>query len=513
MKKILRNTWNILIKTLGYALMFILLLGLGFWFIYRPLKVATYSPPEGEHIQQKQEYLQHIQGKPESSPNIIIVNFDDLGYGDLSIYGNQLIHTPVMDSLAENGIKMTQFYSCSPVCTPSRAGLLTGRLPKRSYSGDHVFFPEEHAVANLRKLRGQTNEIARDEIMISEVLKAKGYATAIVGKWHLGDRKGYLPNDFGFDYYYGVHYSNDMIPLHLYRNEEIIERDEKELINGGIGYYDEDTPIKGKALDQSILTDNYTSEAINFIRKQQDTPFFLYFAHSFPHEPHISSKEQRGKSKGGIYGDVVEDLDRSMGNLMDALVEMGHMDNTLLFITSDNGGDIQGSVGELRGRKQMTYEGGQRVPMIMYGPAFIPEAYVSDAMATNLDLFPSILALVGTEPPEDRSIDGQNILGILQDKGYRPHEYIYYYAAANGKVQGVRDSTFKYLEGAPGRAVSLVGSIGVVQEMPPQLTHIQLDNESHNLIKNFPDKATFFKNMIMERQADLETNPRGWLDQ
>ncbi|MEM8887791.1 MAG: sulfatase-like hydrolase/transferase [Bacteroidota bacterium] len=512
MKKLLRNSWNFLIKGLGYLLMLILLVGIGFWFIYRPIKIANYSPPEEEHMQQKQEYLQHIQGKVERSPNIIIVNFDDLGYGDLSSFGNQLIHTPVMDSLAENGIKMTQFYSCSPVCTPSRAGLLTGRLPKRSYAGDHVFFPEGHAVAKLRKLRGQKNEIARDEIMLSEVLKAKGYATAIVGKWHLGDRAGHLPNDFGFDYYYGVHYSNDMIPLHLYRNAEIIERDEKELVEGGMGYYDEDTPIKGKALDQTVLTDNYTSEAINFIRENQEAPFFLYFAHSFPHEPHISSKAQRGKSKGGLYGDVVEDLDRSMGNLMNALSEMGLMENTLLFITSDNGGDIQGSVGNLRGRKQMTYEGGQRVPMIIYGPAFIPEPYESDALASNLDLFPSILALVDTELPADRAIDGQNILGILQDKGYRPHAYMFYYAAANGNIQGVRDSSFKYLEGAPGRAVSLMGSIGVVQEMPPQLTNVQLDNEAHNLIKNYPDKATFFKNMIQERQAEMDANPRAWVD-
>ena len=161
----------------------------------------------------------------------------------------------------------------------------------------------------------------------------------------------------------------------------------------------------------------------------------------------------------------------------------------------------------------MTYEGGQRVPMIIYGPAFIPEPYVSDAMASNLDLFPSILALVDAELPTDRAIDGQNILGILQDKGYRPHEYMFYYAAANGNVQGVRDSSFKYLEGAPGRAFSLVGSVGFVQEMPPQLTHIQLDNESHNLIKNYPEKATFFKNIMQEKQAELDVNPRGWQDQ
>lgn len=513
MKKLLRKGWNFLIKTLGYALMFILLLGIGFWFIYRPIKVANYSPPEEEHMQQKQEYLQNIQASSDALPNIIIVNFDDLGYGDLSCYGNQLIHTPVLDSLAENGIKMTQFYSCSPVCTPSRAGLLTGRLPKRSYAGDHVFFPEGSFVANVRKLRGQKNEIARDEIMLSEVLKAKGYTNAIVGKWHLGDRSGHLPNDLGFDYYYGVHYSNDMIPLHLYRNEEIIEEDQKELLDGSIGYFDEDTPIKGKALDQSVLTDNYTTEAIRFIREHKEEPFFLYFAHSFPHEPHISSKAQRGKSKGGLYGDVVEDLDRSMGNLMSALVEMGEMENTLIFITSDNGGDIQGSVGNLRGRKQMTYEGGQKVPMIIYGPSFIPEPYISDAMATNLDLFPSILQLLEVELPSDRMIDGRNILGILQDKGYRPHEYIFYHAAANGNIQGVRDSSFKYLEGAPGRAMSLVGSVGVVQEMPPQLTNIQLDNESHNLIKNYPDKAEFFKNMIEEKQSELDTNPRGWQDQ
>ena len=238
------------------------LLGLAFWFIYRPIKIASYEPAIPEHLDQKIEYLNGIANKSVKSesnrPNIIFINFDDMGYGDLSCYGNKLIKTPIMDSLAANGIRMTSFYSCSPVCTPSRAGLLTGRYPKRSFSGDHVFFPEDHPIARMRKLQGLKNEIPRDEIMISEVLKADGYATALIGKWHLGDREGHLPNDFGFDHFYGVRYSNDMIPLHIYQNEEILENDEKKLVKNVFpyGYYDMDTPINGKATDQTRLTES-----------------------------------------------------------------------------------------------------------------------------------------------------------------------------------------------------------------------------------------------------------------
>ncbi|MEM6800338.1 MAG: sulfatase-like hydrolase/transferase [Bacteroidota bacterium] len=511
MKKLLRKSWRFLIQSLGYLVAGLFLFGLVFWFVYRPLKIAFYEPAPAEHMAEKAAYLAGLTKGSTQSPNIILINFDDLGYGDLSSYGNQLIHTPVMDSLAANGIKMKQFYSCSPVCTPSRAGLLTGRYPKRSYSGDHVFFPEGHFATNLRKLRGNKNEIVQDEIMIPEVLKSVGYATAMVGKWHLGDRAGHLPNDFGFDYFYGVHYSNDMIPLHIYRNQLLIEEDQKELIEGGMGYYDEDTPIRGKAVDQSILTESYTQEAIDFIRSHKEKPFFLYFAHSFPHEPHISSKNQRGKSKAGLYGDVIEDLDHSTGKLLEVLKQDSLIENTLIFITSDNGGDIQGSVGNLRGRKQMNFEGGQRVPMIIYGPGIISTPFETESLASNLDILPTLLDLLEISLPEDRIIDGKSIRNLLAGEERSPHTYLFYQSAQNGNFMGVRDTAFKYLENAPGRALPLLGMFGVVQKMPPQLSYLSADNESHNLIKNYPEKAKFFKEMIEREQAALEENLRGWL--
>jgi len=515
--KSIRQIWNVLIKTIGYIVLVLILIGLIFWYIWRPFKVASYQPLYPEHIEQKEAYLNAIAANIESSqmiksPNIIIINFDDLGYGDLSCYGNRLINTPIIDSLAANGIHMTNFYSCSPVCTPSRAGLLTGRFPKRSYAGNHVYFPEDHPITNIRKLQGSKNEIPQDEIMISEILKANGYATAMIGKWHLGDRVGHLPNDFGFDYFYGVRYSNDMIPLHVYRNEEIVERDEKELENPAFpyGYYDMDTPIKGKATDQTKLTENYTKEAIQFITNSKDQPFFLYLPHSFPHVPHFSSARQNGKSAGGLYGDVIEDLDWSVGQIMTALERLDKLDNLLVFITSDNGGDVQGSVGNLRGRKQLTYEGGQRVPMIIYGKSFVRQPKVTNALATNMDIFPTLLEVLNLEAPTDRLVDGKSILPVISQNDKSPHEYIFYNSALTGNVVGVRDSVFKYHEGASGIHINLVGMFGTAKNLGNQLTHLKLDNEAHNLIRKYPKRAEMLKQIMIDKQQSLEENRRGW---
>lgn len=509
------KTLNTVSKAIGYIIFIVILFAICFWFIWRPIKIASYEPAEPEHLEQKIQYLNQIKNSIKSDvnrPNIIIINFDDLGYGDLSCYGNQLINTPVMDSLASQGIMMTDFYSCSPVCTPSRAGLLTGRLPIRSYSADHVFFPESHPITGIRKLQGLKNEIARDEIMISEILKVNGYATAHIGKWHLGDREGHLPNDFGFDYYYGVRYSNDMIPLHIYRNEDIIEKDEKQLVDNKFpyGYYDMDTEITGQATDQTKLTENYTEEAIQFITQNKDKPFFLYLPHSLPHVPHFTSTRQDGKSAGGLYGDVIEDLDWSVGKLMQTIEDLNLSENLLVFITSDNGADVQGSAGELRGRKQLTYEGGQKVPMIIYGKSFITESRVINNMATNVDIFPTILDLINIENASDRMIDGKSILPIIEGSDENIHDYIFYNAALNGHVVGVRDSVFKYHEGANGTHANMMGNWGPAMSMGPQLTHLKLDNESHNLIKKYPQQANYLKEIMYLKQRSIEENKRAW---
>lgn len=509
----MKKIWNILIKTLGYLVLALLLIGLAFWFIWRPIKIATYEPITPEHLEQKEAYLDKIKTTPATKqPNIILINFDDLGYGDLSCYGNRLIQTPIMDSLAANGIRMTDFYSCSPVCSPSRAGLLTGRYPKRAYASDHVYFPSDHPIGKIRKMQSLANEIPRDEIMVSEVLQANGYATALIGKWHLGDIEGHLPNDFGFDYFYGAHYSNDMIPLHIYENEEIVERDEKQLVDNVFpyGYYDMDTPIKGKASDQSKLTENYTKKAIQFIIKNKDQPFFLYLPHSMPHVPHFSSDRQAGKSAGGLYGDVIEDLDWSVGQLMTALEDLELMDNLLIFITSDNGGDVQGSVGNLRGRKQLTYEGGQRVPMIIYGSSYVQHPRTTKAMATNLDIFPTVLDLLKIPSPFDRLIDGESLLPMITGTANTLRQSVFYNSALTGNVVGVRDSIYKYHEGATGVHVNLIGIFGPAKPLKPQLTNLALDNEAHNLIKKYPNRAEQLKKLMQGEQEKLEANRRGW---
>ena len=516
MNKIIQ-IWNFLIKTIGYAVLAIVIFGLIFWFIWRPIKIAAYEPLEPVHLEQKEAYLEQIATNSKNNPNnklpnIIFINYDDLGYGDLSCYGNRLIKTPVMDSLAANGIRMTDFYACSPVCSPSRAGLLTGRYPKRSYASDHVYFPTDHPIAGIRKLQGFKNEIPRDEIMISEVLKASGYATALIGKWHLGDIEGHLPNDFGFDFFFGGLYSNDMIPYHIYRNKEIIEKDEKKLVDNVFpyGYYDMDTPITGTPSDQSKLTENCTKEAINFIAQNKDQAFFLYLPYAMPHVPHFSSARQSGQSAGGLYGDVIEDLDWSVGQIMASLAKENLLDNTLIFITSDNGGDAQGSVGNLRGRKQLTFEGGQRVPMIIYGSSFISQTNVTGALATNLDIFPTILDILNIAPPPDRLLDGKSMIPLIVENSSSIHEHIFYNAALNGNVVGVRDSLYKYHEGANGIHVSMVGMWGPAKNLGPQLTNLQLDNESHNLIKKHPQRTAVLKQMMVEEQKRLEENRRGW---
>ena len=224
----------------------------------------------------------------------------------------------------------------------------------------------------------------------------------------------------------------------------------------------------------------------------------------------FSSARQNGQSAGGLYGDVIEDLDWSVGQIMAALAEQDLLDNLLIFITSDNGGDLQGSVGNLRGRKQLTYEGGQRVPMIIYGKTFINQPKVTDAMATNLDIFPTILEVLNIDAPTDRIIDGKSMLPMISQNENSPHELIYYNAAASGNIVGVRDSLYKYHEGANGIHIPLAGNFGTTKKLGAQLTNLKLDNEDHNLIKKYPQRAEKLKQNMLDKQKALDENRRGW---
>ncbi len=470
---------------------------------FRWLQVRFFYEPEGsERRAEKEAYLESIEA-PEAArrPNFVIVLFDDLGWGDLSSYGNQLIETPHIDSAAAEGLLMTDFYAASPVCTPSRAALLTGRYPVRSRTHNHVFFSETSPIATLRRMLGVGNELPRDEILLPEALRAAGYATGMIGKWHLGDLPGHLPNDFGFDRFYGVHTSNDMQPLHLYRDETIETRDETPRLTMGV-FRDEDSDVEMKGVDQRTLTRRYTREAIRFIEENREGPFFLYLSHTFPHVPHFADPEHAGASRGGIYGDVVEDLDRSTGELLDALDRLGLAEDTLVVITSDNGADYNGDPGRLRGRKGEVYEGGQRVPLIARWPGHIAAGRTSDAMAMNIDFFPTLLAMADVRLPEDRTIDGRDLgpLLVAKEDAKSPHEVLFYFPVIRGDAPAAaRSQAFKYLVSTKDTGRD-----------KPTLTDVHADRESHNLIRRFPEEATRLADAVATFAEELSENPRGW---
>jgi arylsulfatase A-like enzyme len=361
-----------------------------------------------------------------SPPNIVIILADDLGYGDLGCYGSPNIRTPHLDRMAAEGMRFTQFYSVAEVCTPSRASLLTGRYPIRNGMCHDQF----RVIRNI-----STGGLSTNEITLAEALKAKGYATACIGKWHLGNwaiNPTHHPRHHGFGYYFGLPHSNDMNPTNappqaparldqdprwwnapLYRNEELIER----------------------PADQTTLTRRYTEESVKFIEQNKNQPFLLYIPHSFPHVPLFASERFRGKSPRGLYGDVVEELDWSVGEVLNALRSTGLASNTLVFFSSDNGPwrimrEAGGSAGPLRDGKGSTWEGGMRVPGIAWMPGRISAGQVQREFACMMDLFATSLKLAGAEPPRDRVIDAADISPLLFGGGAVTREPFFYYRGA-----------------------------------------------------------------------------------
>lgn len=314
--------------------------------------------------------------QPNTLPNVVLIYCDDLGYGDLGCYGSK-IRTPHLDALAASGVRFTNFYSANPVCSPSRAALMTGRYPTR-VGVPKVLFPPD------------TGGLNENEETIANVLKKRGYRTMCIGKWHLGRPEKYLPANRGFDSYFGIPYSNDMTPRVMMRDTQVIEQ----------------------TADLDTLTPRYTEEAIKFINGSKGKPFFLYMPHTYPHIPLGASPRFRGKSPLGIYGDVVEELDWSVGEIAAALKRNGMDRNTLIVFSSDNGPWFQGSPGSLRGRKGMTWEGGVRVPCIVSMPGRIPKGRVSDAVTSTMDILPTVAALTGAPLPA-MPLDGMNIWPLL----------------------------------------------------------------------------------------------------
>ncbi|HET8548480.1 MAG TPA: sulfatase [Bryobacteraceae bacterium] len=323
-------------------------------------------------------------------PNVIFILADDLGYGDLGCYSSR-IPTPNLDRMASEGIRFEQFCSTSSVCTPSRAGLLTGRYPNR-IGLEGILFPDDD--------RG----IPASETTIGQMLKGAGYQTMCVGKWHLGSRPEYLPTNRGFDEYFGIPYSNDMTPRLLMRNTEILEQNCR--------------------LD--TLTQRYTEEAVGFIKRAKDRPFFLYFPHTFPHIPLAASSRFRKKSKVGLYGDSIMEMDWSVGEVLKTLAENNLDENTLIMFSSDNGPWYQGSPGELRGRKGDTWEGGMRVPFIARWKYRIPGGRVTSAFASTLDILPTVGRLAGAQLPA-QPLDGVDIWPLLSNDEHVHRDVFLYF--------------------------------------------------------------------------------------
>lgn len=423
------------------------------------------------------------QASSAGPPNIIVFFTDDQGYADVGSFGAEGFETPHLDTLAKDGIRFTQFYVPATVCTPSRAALLTGSYPKRVGLHEAVLFPFS------------TTGLSPDEYTLAEMLRDGGYATACVGKWHLGHQRKFMPNQQGFDHFYGVPYSNDMDghfyphngfqspPLPLYRNEQVIER----------------------APDQQYLTKMYTDETVRLIKNRTDEPFFIYLAHNMPHTPLHASGAFRGKSQLGLYGDVIMELDWSVGEIVKALKEEGLYENTLFVFTSDNGPAL-GSASPLRGKKGQTWEGGQRVPAIAVWPKVIPAGKTSDEIVSSLDLYPTIARFAGTALPTNTILDGRDISRLLSspDSTKLPDHPFYYYAR-DGQPEAVRLGRWKLhlKKVVGGRDPKNQG------DFPISLYDLQNDiGEQHNVAQQHPAIVKKLAALIKEFDARLETEAR-----
>jgi uncharacterized sulfatase len=352
-------------------------------------------------------------------PNILIILADDLGYGDISSFGQKYYKTPNIDRIGKEGVTATSFYVPTPYCAPSRASLLTGRFPLR-----HKLIRNPTPDAHIEV---DTIGLNPKEITIAEIFKSSGYTTKAIGKWHIGHYPKFFPVEQGFDEYYGILYSNDMRPVQIIQNKDTVQY-----------------PV-----NQRCLTKDYTKHAVDFIKKKQDEPFFLYLAHAMPHKPLAASKEfYTPETPDDLYADVVRELDWSIGEVIKTLEELELLDNTIVVFMSDNGPWYGGSTGGLKGMKATTWEGGIRVPMmIRYPQAFIKNS-TSSVPLSSLDLLPTLTTLSNVQLPENTVFDGIDITRVLQNKTIN-HPAIF--SLHNDEIMSVRKGDYKlFIQSPPG---------------------------------------------------------------
>lgn len=437
-------------------------------------------------------------------PNIVIIFTDDQGYQDLGCYGSPLIQTPAIDGMAREGLKLTDFYVSASVSSASRAGLLTGRLNTRN-GVKGVFFPESEGMPS-------------EEITLAEALKEQGYATGCFGKWHLGDLKGHLPTYQGFDKYFGIPYSNDMYigPSQKFASNAVFREgytlseakaDQdfvrnapnratiKKRLNSVSPLFEGDEIIEYPC-DQSTTTRRYFDKAIEFVGQNKEKPFFVYITPSMPHIPLFASEQFRGKSKRGLYGDVVEEIDWNVGRFLNYLDQQGLAESTLVIFASDNGPwlgykEDSGSADPLRGGKFSYYEGGVRVPCILRWKGTIPAGVTSDAIIASIDLFPTIMHYAGCRSFRQK-IDGVDISSFLENPSLRLRdEYVY---VKGGEVHGIRKGDWAYLP-KTGNSKFKEGDV-------PELFNLKRDiGETNNLHLEYPEKVKELQEVMQLYQA------------
>ncbi|MEM6722752.1 MAG: sulfatase [Bacteroidota bacterium] len=490
------------------------------WILYTAVSAIFPTGQDVSQLDLGHQFELNETARPDTLPNILLIMADDLGYGDLSCYGSPAIKTPHLDSLAAQGMRFTQHYAGASVCSPSRAALMTGRYPARA-GFSAVITPDEmpygkRFLMRMGKVfdqlgaldygkRSKYNGLRHQEVTLAECLKLAGYRTGISGKWHLGDLKvheEFNPMYHGFDDFLGLNAANDEPPAALFDRDSMLIED--------VGY------------DQDFLTRIFAERAIEFIEQAPEAPFFYFLSFTAPHLPLVPSEEFKGTSKGGIYGDVVEEMDHYIGTVLNKLDELGLADNTIVLFTSDNGPWFKGSAGDFRGRKGQSYEGGFRVPFIAKWPDRIPAGTTCDAAVMNFDVFPTLLDIAGLENPSDRIIDGKDLQPLWANPDQESlHDYLFFYHFDN--VEGVLSNQWKYFDNInhfvwpilldrKGLVTHDIAK-GFFDEQHPNLYDLDMDQrENYDLMHHYPEVVDSLQQVIRNWEAEMERNPEGWLN-